>query len=718
MDLAAFSEDNFDPKEWINKTFRNAESQVSKEAFVRNMVKKLQLYVQQVNCSLEDTSQQVLASLPRVSHETEVLCHEARSLQKKLQEVEGEISKVKKNAGDSIASLEALDKIKNKMLTAKQALHEADNWSILAADIEELFESGDVASIAEKIENMQSSLNALTSVSDFENRKMQLEGLKNRLEALVSPQLVQAFSSGSTDDSMKFVKIFSAMDRSPNLLKYYTKFQKSLMCQKWHDTVNSEQEETVADWMKSFYSYLFSNYHSLSSWVTQVFTPTSPTDMLCKLYVDVHLNLQPSLSSCISTGLKQQNQQLNYLIELKQISQQFANNMKSVISDRASLESIYSVIYQVYTPFTSDYAKLEKDVVEQELSKISSERDDLMDVIQGFSQNISSVMTIANNVESRCYQFSNCAVFSQLVQVQSTLFMSYLKQHSSIIDQLESKTSPHEDWNLFQMCLTFLQSLGEFLNEIKLYEKDLKSKITNAWKSAALESSRYITSELLRRKLEQQISSLEDDPDADIFSDVLKQIEENCKKVHSITYKVIFSPIAEQLKHTNDICQQFRESTQELPDYSYAPQEYVTQIGEYLITLPQHLEPFLLRENPALVSALRLADLSYQSNQSADSASILLNMVAHGTCSKYSDHILSIDELLSSHCKQLVVDIDYLGNVLEELGVHLTETLQQIKTLLGLSPETYKTAQTMGVPAKLVSAIRQMRNIASTDSMG
>lgn len=58
------------------------------------MVKKLQLYVQQVNCSLEDTSQQVLASLPRVSHETEVLCHEARSLQKKLQEVEGEISKV------------------------------------------------------------------------------------------------------------------------------------------------------------------------------------------------------------------------------------------------------------------------------------------------------------------------------------------------------------------------------------------------------------------------------------------------------------------------------------------------------------------------------------------------------------------------------------------------------------------------------------------------
>lgn len=34
QDLAAFSEDNFDPKEWINKTFKNAESQVSKEVSI------------------------------------------------------------------------------------------------------------------------------------------------------------------------------------------------------------------------------------------------------------------------------------------------------------------------------------------------------------------------------------------------------------------------------------------------------------------------------------------------------------------------------------------------------------------------------------------------------------------------------------------------------------------------------------------------------------
>ena len=35
------------------------------------------------------------------------------------------------------------------------------------------------------------------------------------------------------------------------------------------------------------------------------------------------------------------------------------------------------------------------------------------------------------------------------------------------------------------------------------------------------------------------------------------------------------------------------------------PQEYITQIGQYLMTLPQHLEPYMSNDNPALTRALR-----------------------------------------------------------------------------------------------------------------
>lgn len=42
---------------------------------------------------------------------------------------------------------------------------------------------------------MQQSLPALVHSANFEERKLQLEGFKNRLEAVASPHLVNAFTN-------------------------------------------------------------------------------------------------------------------------------------------------------------------------------------------------------------------------------------------------------------------------------------------------------------------------------------------------------------------------------------------------------------------------------------------------------------------------------------------------------------------------------------------
>jgi Golgi complex component 7 (COG7). len=38
-----------------------------------------------------------------------------------------------------MASLERIDKIKSELLSAKQSLHEADNWTLMTTDIEEVW---------------------------------------------------------------------------------------------------------------------------------------------------------------------------------------------------------------------------------------------------------------------------------------------------------------------------------------------------------------------------------------------------------------------------------------------------------------------------------------------------------------------------------------------------------------------------------------------------
>lgn len=66
--------------------------------------------------------------------------------------------------------------------------------------MEEDFESGNVENISQKLVSMQQSLKILKKVGDYEEKKLQLEELKNRLEALMSPFIVQAFTTANAGE--------------------------------------------------------------------------------------------------------------------------------------------------------------------------------------------------------------------------------------------------------------------------------------------------------------------------------------------------------------------------------------------------------------------------------------------------------------------------------------------------------------------------------------
>lgn len=71
-------------------------------------------------------------------------------------------------------------------------------------DLEEIFDSKNIEAISSKILGMQNSLKLLVNVADYEDRKLQLEGLKNRLEAIASPVIVQAFTNSDAGGLVGF----------------------------------------------------------------------------------------------------------------------------------------------------------------------------------------------------------------------------------------------------------------------------------------------------------------------------------------------------------------------------------------------------------------------------------------------------------------------------------------------------------------------------------
>ncbi|XP_076644594.1 conserved oligomeric Golgi complex subunit 7 [Halictus rubicundus] len=734
MDVSAFSEDTFDVKDWINKTFKTAEAQENKDAFVSSLVMKLQLYVQQVNGALEETSQSVLSSLPRVLRDTQILQQEALALREKMVAVKQEIEKAEKDSASSMAILERIDRIKTDLQNAKQGLHEADNWSVLANDVEEVFESGDVEAIANKLFSMQKSLAMLVNVVDYEDKKLQLEGLKNRLEAMASPKLVQAFTAANMEQAKVYVDIFNKMERLPQLLKYYHNCLKVSLGQEWRRTIELAQDENVTYWLHAYYDKLLSNWHDQVKWCHQVF-PNTSVDILIEVYADLLKSLDPSIPECIESVLKQHSHamQLSLLLELKHITKHFAVNLHGAIDaslqgklQNQKLLSLAQAIYAPYIPYVVRYNVYETAQLEHQLRSMEFAQDDLSETINALSLSISRIMEYANEANKRCKSFTDGCGYPGLLKSLNSYFNKYLEKYQAVVWQLERKKVKHEDWNLFQMCLTLMQSIGDLLGHVQQFEKSLVIDITeanNQSQSTAVsvfyQYKKFLLNASSQTELENLVASFQRE-ETTILDSIIKSIHKLCSDLHRATYEVIFAPIFTQLLLVQKApawstdASKLSQLSADLPDYSFSPQEYITQVGQYLMTLPQHLEPFLLRENPSLTQALKAADPHYaQGSTETGFTGILLDIIAKRMCQMFLDQTLGLCQLSSAACKQLATDIDYLGNVLEELGLSLSENLQHMSQLLRLSPEDWQNGSS-GCNARVVAAVRQMRNIASS----
>jgi hypothetical protein len=63
-----------------------------------------------------------------------------------------------------------------------------------------------------------------------------------------------------------------------------------------------------------------------------VFTSASAANTLIDLYADILTSLDPSFSVCIDAALKQQSDQLTFLMELRQITKHFAVNLQAAVN--------------------------------------------------------------------------------------------------------------------------------------------------------------------------------------------------------------------------------------------------------------------------------------------------------------------------------------------------------------------------------------------------
>lgn len=143
--------------------------------------------------------------------------------------------------------------------------------------------------------------------------------------------------------------------------------------------------------------------------------------------------------------------------------------------------------------------------------------------------------------------------------------------------------------------------------------------------------------------------------------------------VNELVYDVLISKVRQRLHDVSRLpvwSSVEEQSAFHLPTFSSYPQPYVTSIGEYLLTLPQQLEP--------LAEGISSGDAS--NDEAQFFATEWMFKVAEGATALFMEQLRGIQYMTDRGAQQLSVDIEYLSNVLSALSMPVPAVLATFQT--------------------------------------
>uniref|UniRef100_A0A7N5ZWJ0 Conserved oligomeric Golgi complex subunit 7 n=1 Tax=Anabas testudineus TaxID=64144 RepID=A0A7N5ZWJ0_ANATE len=763
MDFSKFLDDDFDVKDWVNGAFKVVQKDAPGKAdtHAATLVMKLQLFIQEVNNAIEESSNQALQNMPRVLRDVEAVKQEATFLKEQMVLVKEDIKKFEQDTVQSMQVLVEIDQVKSRMQLAAEALQEADKWSTLSADIEETFKT----QYSPFPMYMQNSLAMLVDTPDYSEKCVHLEALKNRLEALASPQIVATFNSMSIDQAKLFVKVFTEIDRMPQLLAYYYKCHKGQLVSMWQDL--SQSELSLNQQLTEFYDTVLSAWHAQLQWSSQVFK--NPYEVVTVLLIQTLGAMVPSIPVCLSTAMERtaQDQRLDTLLELHHTVSTFGHGLEAAMlphlgeNNLLKVNELVCALYDPYKSYQLQYGDLEEAHLLIQISAVPLEHGEVIDCVEELSHSVGKLFSLASAAVDRCVKLTDGLAVCGLLKALKALFTKYVSDFSITLQSIKKKCKLEdtpsssvfqEDWTAFQNSVRIIATCGELLRQCGAFEQQLSNKIlgtagkylsesysprslagiqeaTSTERKSATKNPWQEYNYLQRGNIAEYNSLMEvlyllkekGTGNSSLLAEPRAALTRLNQQANQLAFDSVFLQIKHQLclvsKMESKEVPDFGESyAEDLPTFSLSPQEYITNIGQYLMSLPLHLEPFVTQEDPALEMALHAGKLPFPPEQGDDlpeldnTADYWLGSIARATMQTYCDAILLIPHLNTHSTKQLATDIDYLSNVMDALGLQPSRTLQHIVTLLRAKPDDYRQTAKL-LPRRLASTIAALRSI-------
>ncbi|GAU27576.1 hypothetical protein TSUD_271170 [Trifolium subterraneum] len=798
VDLGPFSNENFDPKKWINSACQSRHPQESLDKHLVDLEMKLQMVSEEIAASLEEQSAAALLRVPRATRDVIRLRDDAVSLRSAVSAILQKLKKAEGSSAESIAALAKVDVVKQRMEAAYETLQDAAGLTQLSSTVEDVFASGDLPRAAETLANMRHCLSAVGEVAEFANIRKQLEVLEDRLDTMVQPRLTDALSNRKVDAAQDLRGILIRIGRFKSLESQYSEVHLKPIKQLWEDFESrerankNEMERTssggdfqsvsptvsFSNWLPSFYDELLLYLEQEWKWCMIAFPEDyktlvprllSETMMAIGASFISHINLaigdavpetkalakglSDILSGDMQKGIKLQTKHLESLIELHNITGTFARNIHHLFSgsDVRVLMDVLKAVYLPYESFKQRYGQMERAILSSEIAGIDlrgavirgvgAQGVELSETVRRMEESIPQVIILLEAAAERCISFTGGSEADELILALDDIMLQYISTLQETLKSLRTvcgvdyggdgsgkkemekkdgnqnarrvdSISNEEEWSMVQGALQILTVADSLTSRSSVFEASLRATLARL--STTLSFSAFGSS----LDKNQTINNDEDvEPSfggraaLDMATLRLVDVPEKARKlvsllnqskdprfhalplasqrvaafedtVNELVYDVLISKVRQRLSDVSRLpiwSSVEEQSAFHLPTFSAYPQSYVTSVGEYLLTLPQQLEP--------------LAE-GISSSEANDEAQFFATewmfKVAEGATALYIEQLRGIQYITDRGAQQLSVDIDYLSNVLSALSMPIPAVLATFHSCLSTPRDQLK----------------------------
>ncbi|CAJ2655086.1 unnamed protein product [Trifolium pratense] len=798
VDLGPFSNENFDPKKWINSACQSRHPQETLDKHLVDLEMKLQMVSEEIAASLEEQSAAALLRVPRATRDVIRLRDDAVSLRSAVSAILQKLKKAEGSSAESIAALAKVDVVKQRMEAAYETLQDAAGLTQLSSTVEDVFASGDLPRAAETLANMRHCLSAVGEVAEFANIRKQLEVLEDRLDTMVQPRLTDALSNRKVDAAQDLRGILIRIGRFKSLESQYSEVHLKPIKQLWEDFESRERANknemerrssvgdfqsvsltvSFSNWLPSFYDELLLYLEQEWKWCMIAFPEDykilvprllSETMMAIGASFISHINLaigdavpetkalakglSDILSGDMQKGIKLQTKHLESLIELHNITGTFARNIHHLFSgsDVRVLMDVLKAVYLPYESFKQRYGQMERAILSSEIAGIDlrgavirgvgAQGVELSETVRRMEESIPQVIILLEAAAERCISFTGGSEADELILALDDIMLKYISTLQETLKSLRTvcgvdyggdgsgrkemekkdgnqnarrvdSISNEEEWSMVQGALQILTVADSLTSRSSVFEASLRATLARL--STTLSFSAFGSS----LDQNQTINNNEDREPSfggraalDMATLRLVDVPEKARKlisllnqskdprfhalplasqrvatfedtVNELVYDVLISKVRQRLSDVSRLpiwSAVEEQSAFHLPTFSAYPQSYVTSVGEYLLTLPQQLEP--------------LAE-GISSSEANDEAQFFATewmfKVAEGATALYIEQLRGIQYITDRGAQQLSVDIDYLSNVLSALSMPIPAVLATFHSCLSTPRDQLK----------------------------